>query len=65
MAEKKRELSEENQEAENVDPNASKKKKPSLSLKNKKGSRFTTISEEQLESMSSYIMPKKLVVHGP
>ena len=43
---------------ENIDPNVPKKKRLSLSLKNKKGSRFGTISDEQLKSMTSYVMPK-------
>ena len=43
---------------ENIDPNVPKKKRLSLSLKNKKGSRFGTISDEQLKSMTSYVTPK-------
>ena len=58
MAEK-RELSE---GIENIDPNAVKKRRLSLSLKKKQGSRFGTTSKEQLESMSSYTMPKNSAV---
>lgn len=46
---------------ENVEPNMPQKKKLSLSLKNnkkQKGSRFATVSDFQLEAMSSYKMPK-------
>ena len=43
---------------ENIDPNAVEKRRLSLSLKKKRGSHFGTTSKEQLQSMSSYTMPK-------
>ena len=55
MAEKRRR----SDDSENVDPD--KKKKLSLSLE-RKGNRFATTSEDQLQSMSVYNMSKNSAV---
>ena len=43
---------------ENLDPNVSKKRRLSLSLKKRSSYRFGETSDEQLHSMSFYMMPK-------
>lgn len=63
MAEK-REISDRD---ENLDPNVSKKRRLLLSLKKRSSYRFGETSNEQLHSMSFYMMPKNsaIVVDGP